>query len=151
MPDGINPNRQAALERIADRFVRKFDANDNGQIDPKERRHEHMFGEAVTQPSFAIDGTNFMMQNISKVKVDVLDGELVDEADANGDKAATGKELVGSFLKKHDGNGDGVTTKAELKADGVGSKRDFRQHLKAHTKEIETTRHNISMGRLSGS
>jgi hypothetical protein len=151
MPDGISPNRHQALERMADRFVRKFDANENGQIDPKERRHEHLFGEAVTQPTFAIDGSNFMMQNISKVKVDVLDGMLVDEADFNGDKSATGKELVDSFLKKHDGNGDGVTTKAELKADGANSKRAFRQHLKSHVSETETTRYNMSMGRLSGS
>lgn len=148
MTEGISPDRRAAYERVATRFVNKFDANGNGQIDPKERKHEHLFGSGGSDPSFAIDGTLFLVHSTSTVKADLLDGKLVDEADANGDKAATPGELVDAFLKKHDKDGDGVTTKAELKADGAWSKRAFKKDLQAHTKEIETTRDNWHMGRF---
>lgn len=151
MTDGISPHQRARYERVAERFVNRFDANGNGQIDAKERRHEHLFGGGGSDPSFAIDGTVFLVHSTSTVKADLLDGKLVDEADANGDKAATPGELVDAFLAKHDANGDGVTTKAELKADGAWSKRAFRQDLKAHTKTIDTTRDNWTMGRLGGS
>jgi hypothetical protein len=151
MTDGISAHDRAKFERVAERFVKKFDANENGQIDPAERKHEHFLPVGGSDPSFAIDGTMFVMHSTSTVKADLLDGKLVSEADANGDKAATPGELVDAFLKKHDTNGDGVTTKAELKADGAWHKRDFRQDLKSHTQTVETTRDNWQMGRFSGS
>ena len=146
--DGISPGQRQRLERVAERFVAKFDANGNGQIDGNEHVHQHLLPLAGGDSSFAIDGTVFIAHSTSTHKADMLDGKLVTEADCSGDGAASPAELVDDYLGQHDTNQDGTTTKAELKADHAGTKRDFRQFLRSHTTQVEVTRDNWTMGNL---
>ena len=148
--EGISPKFEHKLEKTAERFIKRFDRNDDHLIQPKEQQAKHTRPDSSSQPVVAFSGENVFFMQAGTAKADVLDGKLFTSADTSGDKALSSKELVGDFLKKHDTNHDGTTTKAELKADDADSKRALRKELRAQTHEVTVDDTTSFFGRLGG-